>query len=407
MSRPTSTEEALRSVNKALSLSPGYENAKKARNIVLDLLNNQKTAPGPAGTPLPKVPVATARKHPRIVVAAVIVIVVIGISHRGLLAMKSLQDNAGTTLPASPAAALATPANPATTQPPGSGPEGIPVGRGQFVFNDSLGNADRPITVYTYGRRHGTSPARVLFVMPGAGRDGLPPRETWIPYAERSSALLVVPEFSQQYYPGDMWYPLGNTYDDKNWVPKANWSFMAVEHLFDYVREKSGATQPTYFLDGHSAGAQFVHRMVTFLPDARYNRAVAANAGVYVMPDYSVPYPLGLKDSPLPKNGFRTCSPANSLLCPAGATRTRTTPASRTSPGPRRRAAPGSSGQRRILPPHRQKQQVWVFRWTGNIMWCRGSGTMRQEWPGRPQRCSSTAVEGPGQTRKWVKCRPF
>ncbi len=302
MSRPTSTEEALRSVNKALSLSPGYENAKKARNIVLDLLNNQKTAPGPAGTPLPKVPVATARKHPRIVVAAVIVIVVIGIVAGGLLAMKSLQDNAGTTLPASPAAALATPAVPATTQPPGSGPEGIPVGRGQFVFNDSLGNADRPITVYTYRPAAWNQSGPVLFVMPGAGRDGLPPRETWIPYAERYSALLVVPEFSQQYYPGDMWYPLGNTYDDKNWVPKANWSFMAVEHLFDYVREKSGATQPTYFLDGHSAGAQFVHRMVTFLPDARYNRAVAANAGVYVMPDYSVPYPLGLKDSPLPKN---------------------------------------------------------------------------------------------------------
>ena len=59
---------------------------------------------------------------------------------------------------------------------------------------------------------------------------------------------------------------------------------MAVEHLFDYVREKSGATQDTYLLDGHSAGAQFVQRLVTFLPEARYSRAVAANAGVYVMP---------------------------------------------------------------------------------------------------------------------------
>ena len=59
---------------------------------------------------------------------------------------------------------------------------------------------------------------------------------------------------------------------------------MAIEHLFDYIRTKSGATRNTYLLDGHSAGAQFVHRIVTLLPDARYSRAVAANAGLYIMP---------------------------------------------------------------------------------------------------------------------------
>jgi hypothetical protein len=140
--------------------------------------------------------------------------------------------------------------------------------------------------------------------MPGADRGGFSPRETWIPYAEEYSSLLIVPEFSQQYYPGDLWYPLGNTYNSANWQPKANWTFMAIEHLFDHVREKSGATRDTYLLDGHSAGAQFVHRMVTFLPEARYSRAVAANAGVYVMPNYTIPYAMGLKDSPLPESSL-------------------------------------------------------------------------------------------------------
>lgn len=180
-----------------------------------------------------------------------------------------------------------------------SGTMGIPLGRGQFTFNDSLGNADRPITVYTYRPAAWNQSGPVLIVMPGAGRDGLSPRETWIPYAEQYSSLLVVPEFSERYYPGDIWYPAGYTYDSLNWKPKANWTFMAVEHLFDYIRETSGATRNTYLLDGHSAGAQFVHRMVTFLPEARYSRAVAANAGLYVMPVYTIPYPLGLKDSPL------------------------------------------------------------------------------------------------------------
>ena len=140
-----------------------------------------------------------------------------------------------------------------------SGTPGIPLGRGQFVFNDSLGNADRPITVYTYRPAAWNTSGPILIVMPGAGRDGQSPREIWIPYAEQYSSLLVVPEFSQKYYPGDIWYPLGYTYGATNWEPKANWTFMAIEHLFDDIRAKSGATRSTYLLDGHSAGGQFVH----------------------------------------------------------------------------------------------------------------------------------------------------
>ncbi|MEI6292336.1 MAG: hypothetical protein WCP36_01545 [Methanomicrobiales archaeon] len=181
---------------------------------------------------------------------------------------------------------------------------GIPQGRGQFVFNDSLGNSDRPIIVYTYRPAAWDMSGPVLIVMPGAGREGQSPRETWIPYAEQYSSLLVVPEFSLGYYPTDSWYNLGNTYDSSNWRPKANWTYMAVEHLFDDIRKKSGAKQDTYLLFGHSAGAQFVHRMVNLLPEARYSRAVAANSGVYLLPVYTLGYPFGLKDSPLSESNL-------------------------------------------------------------------------------------------------------
>lgn len=179
---------------------------------------------------------------------------------------------------------------------------GIAAGKGQYLFNDTLGNADRPITVYTYCPKAWNTSGPVLIVMPGAGRTGSPPRDTWIPYAEKYAALVVVPEFSQHYYPGDQWYAGGNTYDAENWQPKRNWTYLAIEHIFDDIRAKSGATTPTYLFDGHSAGAQFVHRMVTLLPEARYSRAVAANAGVYLLPDFSVPYAFGLKDSPVYEN---------------------------------------------------------------------------------------------------------
>ena len=176
----------------------------------------------------------------------------------------------------------------------------IPAGRGHYLFTDTLGNADRPITVYTYRPAAWNTSGPVLIVMPGAGRDGSGPREIWIPYAEKYGSLVVVPEFSLRYYPDDMWYISGHTFDPKGWQPKKNWTYMAIEHLFDDIRQKSGAARNTYLLDGHSAGAQFVHRLVLVRPEARYSRAVAANAGMYLMPNLSVPYGYGLKDGPVP-----------------------------------------------------------------------------------------------------------
>ena len=206
--------------------------------------------------------------------------------------------------PAGPAASTIT-TSPASGIS-GSPVTGIPVGRSQFVFNDTLGNAERPITVSCYRPASWNLSGPILIVMPGAGRTGESPRDTWAPYAEKYSALVLVPEFSQQYYPGDMFYPLGYVYGMTNWEPKENWTYMAIEHLFDYVKNETGATTPTYLLDGHSAGGQFVHRLVTLLPDARYSRAVAANAGLYMMPDYSIPYPLGLENSPLARSDLAT-----------------------------------------------------------------------------------------------------
>jgi hypothetical protein len=310
-------QEALWSINKALSVNPNYENAKKVKKIVLDLLKDPhtaNTAPGPAGSTLPEVPEVPSRKHSKIFTATIIVIVLIGVTTGGVMIMKSMQNNTGTTLSAAPAPEpmtvpaheLTTSAVSTTTQLLASRPGDIPLGIGQFVFNDSLGNSDRPITVYTYRPASWNLSGPILIVMPGAGRTGESPRDTWVPYADEYSCIVLVPEFSQQYYPGDMFYPLGYIYGTTNWEPRTNWTYMAIEHLFDYVRNGTGATTPTYLLDGHSAGGQFVHRLVTFIPDARYSRAVAANAGLYVIPDYSISYPLGLRDSPLPQTGLAT-----------------------------------------------------------------------------------------------------
>ena len=86
---------------------------------------------------------------------------------------------------------------------------------------------------------------------------------------------------------------------------KQNWTILAVEHLFDDVRSRTGAKQDTYLLYGFSAGGQFVHRLVTFLPEARYSRAMAGSPGLYVMPNYTMPFAVGLKGSPLSESDLK------------------------------------------------------------------------------------------------------
>ena len=91
--------------------------------------------------------------------------------------------------------------------------------------------------------------------------------------------VIVAPEFSQAHWKGTAGYNLG---DVENQADPEKWAFSAIEHLFDEVRE--GRTE--YRIFGHSAGAQFVHRMMLFRPDHRASVAVAANPGWYTMPEW-------------------------------------------------------------------------------------------------------------------------
>jgi hypothetical protein len=76
------------------------------------------------------------------------------------------------------------------------------------------------------------------------------------------------------------------------------WSYSVIEHLFDAIKEATGNQSPDYSIYGHSQGGQFVHRLVLFLPNARYSKAVAANPGWYTLPTFDVQFPYGLDGSP-------------------------------------------------------------------------------------------------------------
>lgn len=139
----------------------------------------------------------------------------------------------------------------------------------------------------------------ILIVMHGTKRNAADYRDTWIPLAERYGCLVVCPEFPKLPYPGALYQKGGVIGPDGAPRARREWTFGVIERLFDLVRDAAGNASDGYYLYGHSAGGQFVHRLTLFQPDSRYVAAVAANSGWYTMPELATAFPYGLARSGL------------------------------------------------------------------------------------------------------------
>jgi len=153
----------------------------------------------------------------------------------------------------------------------------------------------------------------IVFIMHGVSRDAVGYLDNWIDEVDAAGALAIAPEFPEALYPdsedyslgvGTQGTPDGSTYNAALWRSPGDFSLSEVEHLFEAVREEVGSERCRYLIYGHSAGAQFVHRLLTFRTDVRVQRAIAANAGWYTLPSVgsgtdpnrSIPY--GLQGAP-------------------------------------------------------------------------------------------------------------
>jgi poly(3-hydroxybutyrate) depolymerase len=164
---------------------------------------------------------------------------------------------------------------------------------GSFTFAEPPG-ADAPMTVWYYRPRTLRAGAQIVFVMHGSSRTAQAARDIGAVYGRRQGSVVLAPEFSERHYPGDT-YAFGNMADPRGQLlAESRWGLSAIEHLFDAVRQATGLTTLSYDIVGHSAGGQFVHRLVLFVPGARFRRAVASSPGRYAFPSLTVAFPYGL-----------------------------------------------------------------------------------------------------------------
>jgi hypothetical protein len=166
--------------------------------------------------------------------------------------------------------------------------------------------AGKSVTVWYFIPAAATPQTPIVFVMHGVGRNGEDYLADWLPIARERKFLLVVPEFSKTEFPGDEGYNYGNTVDrEGHAVAREQWSFAMIEPIFDAVRTRTGNRTERYRIYGHSAGAQFVQRFVYFVPTARVERVISANAGWYMLPDLATMFPYGLKNTPVTEADLR------------------------------------------------------------------------------------------------------
>jgi poly(3-hydroxybutyrate) depolymerase len=165
---------------------------------------------------------------------------------------------------------------------------------------------DRPLILHSARPREFDATTPVLIVHHGVGRNGRDYRDYWLRVVDTAGILVIAIEFTEAAFPDHLWYHFGNLHDDSGTPnPREQWTYGIDERLFAALRAQGLTSRRRYGLFGHSAGGQFVHRMLSFGFRDRVAVAVSANAGTYAMPDLATPWPFGLGETNLDAEALR------------------------------------------------------------------------------------------------------
>ena len=173
-----------------------------------------------------------------------------------------------------------------------------------FVIYAHKDSERKSIKVWTYKPQNWNDKDKIVFVMHGGGRNADDYLNAWVELADENNLLIVAPEFENKfskYTTND--YQEGNLFTffgTKN--PKSEWAYTVVENIFDHIKSVNDITNNHYDIFGHSAGGQFVHRMIMIMPESRIETAIAANAGFYSLPDENLEFPYGISNTDVKLN---------------------------------------------------------------------------------------------------------
>lgn len=180
-------------------------------------------------------------------------------------------------------------------------------GSGVFEFVAYAPLSSKPVKVFYHIPSGSTVDSPVLFLFHGDNRNASDYRNALVKKAETHNYIVIAPEFSENFFPTGDNYNLGNVFTDgdnpssTSLNPEDIWTFSIIEPVFQYFKTTMNLKATSYHVIGHSAGAQFAHRLLMFKPNNSYDKIVVSSSGWYTVPESIINFPYGLKSSPLEK----------------------------------------------------------------------------------------------------------
>jgi hypothetical protein len=181
-------------------------------------------------------------------------------------------------------------------------------GTGFFAFSDSAVPASGSIRVFYSCPQSGVGDAPIVIAMHGLDRAAAAFRDVLVPQASCNRQLVIVPEFDARQFPDVFAYNFGGVRrppPNNIVLPRDQWNFHVIENLFQHIRVLLRSNQKIFGLFGNSAGSQYVLRYLALNEAPSVDLAVASNGGVYMLPDLTLAYPLGMGGLDLNENHVR------------------------------------------------------------------------------------------------------
>ncbi|HTZ37044.1 MAG TPA: alpha/beta hydrolase [Stellaceae bacterium] len=169
-----------------------------------------------------------------------------------------------------------------------------PGGRVSIPYRDRF-SPERALSLECYRPATHGPDSPVAIVQHGQSRNGREYCDGWIATADRVGLLVVAITFPLDAWPDALTYNNGHVLDaDGALRPRDAWSFAIPGRVFGLLREAGVTRRAQMHLWGHSAGGQYVHRLLATQPHGVLAKVGAANPGWYTLPTLDLPYPEGL-----------------------------------------------------------------------------------------------------------------
>ncbi|QJR12269.1 hypothetical protein DSM104443_03354 [Usitatibacter rugosus] len=167
-------------------------------------------------------------------------------------------------------------------------------GRDALPFLDDA-QPTRPLVIHTYRPASHGPDDPVVLVQHGINRNGDDYRDFWIDAAERHRLLIVAPTFPAEAFPGPESYNNGLVVGEGGAIrAREQWLYGIPVRVIGALRAAGVTRRPKVRLFGHSAGGQFVHRLMAVEPHDAFEAVAPANSGWYTLPTLDRPFPEGL-----------------------------------------------------------------------------------------------------------------